>query len=122
VSLLVPGDANHAQSHRWLAAYLARSDRQIAAPNLLLLVIAGALARRSGNGRVALRPIRRLRRNRHLLLVELDAAVARRATQLAALGASEAPTPCMWRSPGSWVFHQALMRLFRSPSQRLVRL
>ena len=56
VSRLLPHDAHHEASRRWLARHVAQGGLLIA-PALLLPEVAGAIARRTGEPRLASRAI-----------------------------------------------------------------
>jgi predicted nucleic acid-binding protein len=83
VSRLVPQDAFHAASRRWLAAHAATGGRLVA-PVLLVAEVAGAIARRTGEPRLARRAVETLLHVPALRLVPLDPGLGRAAAELAA--------------------------------------
>jgi predicted nucleic acid-binding protein len=83
VSHLVPQEAAHDASRRWLAHHLAAGGLVIA-PALLLPEVAGAIARRTGRPRLARRAIDAVMRLPSLRLLDLDETLGRAAATVAA--------------------------------------
>lgn len=83
VSHLVPQEAGHEASRRWLARHVAAGGLVIA-PVLLLPEVAGAIARRTRSPRLARRAIDALLRLPALRLLDLDETLARAAAAVAA--------------------------------------
>jgi predicted nucleic acid-binding protein len=83
VSHLVPHEAGHEASRRWLARHVVAGGLVIA-PVLLLPQVAGAIARRTGNPRLARRAIDAVLRLPALRLLDLDETLARAAAAVAA--------------------------------------
>ncbi len=82
VSRLVPHDVHHEASRRWLTRHVDRGGLVIA-PALLLLEVAGAVARRTGEPRLARRAVDAVLRVPGLRLVPVDDVLARMAARLA---------------------------------------
>jgi predicted nucleic acid-binding protein len=83
VSRLVPQDAHHAISRRWLERYIS-SGGLLVAPVLLLAEIAGAIARRTGEPDLARRALEGVLRVPNLRLVSTDPQLGKEAARLAA--------------------------------------
>ncbi len=83
VSRLVPQDAHHGASRRWLEARGAAGDLLVA-PVLLLAEVAGAVARRTGAPELGHRAVEGLLRFPNLRLVSLDRRLGREMGRLAA--------------------------------------
>jgi predicted nucleic acid-binding protein len=83
VSHLVPQEAGHDASRRWLARHVDAGGLVIA-PTLLLAEVAGAVARRTRSPRLARRAIEALLRLSSLRLLDVDATLARAAARVAA--------------------------------------
>jgi predicted nucleic acid-binding protein len=83
VSRLVSHDVHHEASRRWLARHLADGGILVA-PALLLPEVAGAVARRTGEPRLARRAVDAVLAVPGLRLVPVDAALASSAARLAA--------------------------------------
>ncbi len=82
VSRLVQHDVNHEASRRWLTQYVAGGGLVIA-PTLLLPEVAGAVARRTREPRLARRAVDVVLRLPALRLVPVDDVLARTAAELA---------------------------------------
>lgn len=82
VSRLVPHDVHHEASRRWLARHVTEGGLLIA-PALLLPEVAGAIARRTGEPRLASRAVDAVLRLPELRLVPVDDVLARTAARLA---------------------------------------
>ncbi len=82
VSRLVPHDVHHEASRRWLTRHVAEGGLVIA-PALLLPEVAGAVARRTGEPRLARRAVAAVLRLPGLRLVPVDDTLARTAARLA---------------------------------------
>jgi predicted nucleic acid-binding protein len=82
VSHLVPYDAHHETSRRWLMRHVAAGGLVIV-PALLLSEVAGAIARRTGRPRLARRAIDAVLRLPALRLLVIDDTLARAAAALA---------------------------------------
>jgi predicted nucleic acid-binding protein len=82
VSRLVPHDVHHEASRRWLARHVADGGFVIA-PALLLPEVAAAVARRTGEARLARRAVDAVLRVPRLRLVPVDEVLARTAARLA---------------------------------------
>lgn len=82
VSRLVPHDVHHEASRRWPTRHLAGSGLVIA-PALLLPEVASAVARRTGEPRLARRAVDAMLRVPGLRLVPVDDVLARMAARLA---------------------------------------
>lgn len=82
VSRLVPHDVHHEASRRWLTRHVAEGGLVIA-PALLLPEVAGAVARRTGEPRLARRAVAAVLRLPALRLVPVDDSLARTAARLA---------------------------------------
>jgi predicted nucleic acid-binding protein len=82
VSRLVPHDVHHQASRRWLTRHVAGGGLVIA-PALLLPEVAGAVARRTGEPRLARRAVDAVLRLPSLRLVPVDDLLARAAARLA---------------------------------------
>lgn len=83
VSYLLPQDSHHAASEAWLDGYISGGGK-VAAPMLLLVEIAGAVARRTGDITLARQTITTLANLPELSLVELDRSLSLTAANLAA--------------------------------------
>jgi len=83
VSRLVPHDVHHEASRRWLTRHVAKGGLVIA-PALLVPEVAGAVARRTDEVRLARRAVEALLRVPALRLVPVDDLLARSAARLAA--------------------------------------
>ena len=83
VSRLVPQDAHHDVSRRWLAEQVMRG-RPIIGPVILLAEIAGAISRRTGDSDLAWRVIRAVLQVPTLRLVPIDARLGQESAHLAA--------------------------------------
>mgnify|MGYP001278401041 CR=1 FL=1 len=83
VSYLLPPDANHAVTYRWLSDRL-REGEVIVAPVLLLAEVAGAIARQTNQPLLGQKTIDRLLSVSNLRLIGLDHAAALRAARIAA--------------------------------------
>jgi len=83
VSRLVPQDARHEASKCWLEEFTAR-EGMIVAPVLLLLEVAGAISRRTGEPTLAHKAVCQLQRPGRLRIVPLDRRLALTAAHLAA--------------------------------------
>ena len=82
VSRLVPHDVHHQASRRWLERHVA-DDGLLIAPMVILPEVAGAVARRTGESRLARRAVDAVLRLPALRLVAVDDALARSAARLA---------------------------------------
>jgi len=82
VSRLVLHDVNHEASRRWLTRHVAGGGLVIT-PTLLLPEVAGAVARRTGEPRLARRATEAVLRLPGLRLVSVDDVLARTAARLA---------------------------------------
>jgi predicted nucleic acid-binding protein len=82
VSRLVPHDAHHEASRHWLIRHVAGGGLVIA-PALLLPEVAGAIARRTADPRLAHRAVDAVLRLPALRLLPVDDVLARAATRLA---------------------------------------
>ena len=82
VSRLVSHDVNHEASRRWLEEHVAAGGL-VVSPSLLLPEVAGAVARRTGEARLARRAIQAVLRIPGLRLIGVDDALARAAAALA---------------------------------------
>ena len=82
VSRLVLHDVHHAASRRWLTRHVAAGGLVIA-PALLLPEVAGAVARRTGDPRLARRAVAAVLRLPALRLVQVDDVLARSAAGIA---------------------------------------
>jgi len=91
VSHLVPHDVHHAASRAWLTRHLSEGGLVIA-PALLLLEIAGAVARRTGAPRLAQRAVEAVMR------LEAETLARQLTPQRPALTRSVAPTRMKARS------------------------
>jgi predicted nucleic acid-binding protein len=83
VSHLVPYEARHEASRRWLMRHVAAGGLVIG-PVLLLPEVAGAIARRTGRPRLGRRAIEAVLRLPSLRLLAVDEALARAAAAIAA--------------------------------------
>jgi predicted nucleic acid-binding protein len=83
VSTFVAVDAHHEASRAWLRHYL-RAGNVVVGPRLLLVEVAGALARRTGVARDGERAVAHLRRLRSARWVALTSDLVDHAAQLAA--------------------------------------
>ncbi|OGL18008.1 MAG: hypothetical protein A3F92_10715 [Candidatus Rokubacteria bacterium RIFCSPLOWO2_12_FULL_71_22] len=82
VSRLVWHDVHHEASRRWLAAHVARGGL-VVAPVLLLPEVAGAVARRTAESRLARQAVDAVLGLPALRLVAVDEALGRTAARLA---------------------------------------
>ena len=82
VSRLVPHDVHHQASDRWLARHIDAGGL-IIVPGLLLPEVAGAVARRTGDARLARRATTAILGLPSLRVVPLDEPLARAAARLA---------------------------------------
>lgn len=82
VSRLVPHDVHHEASRRWLSRHVAEGGLLVA-PAVLLPEVAGAVARRTGEPRLARRAVDAILRLSALRLVPVDDILARAAAALA---------------------------------------
>ncbi len=82
VSRFVPSDVYHAQSRQWLEEHLA-NGRRVLAPTLLLVVVAGAIGRRTTDPTIARRVVGSLRALPGLTWVGLPGEVRDHAAALA---------------------------------------
>lgn len=83
VSHLIPQEAHHAHSRRWLTG-LVESGTVIAAPSLLLTEVAGAIARRTGDSDIANKVVDHILTTPNLRLVTIDRTMGMLAARLAA--------------------------------------
>jgi len=83
VSRFISGDVNHGASRHWLDRYVAGGG-QLAAPVLLLLEVAGAIARRTGHAALAHQAVLYLETFAPLRIIGLNAHLGTRAARLAA--------------------------------------
>jgi predicted nucleic acid-binding protein len=83
VSRFVPGDVNHVASCDWLYRFL-RERNTVVAPTLLLVAVAGAIARRTGDPGTAAAAVRRLRRLPRLRWIGLTLELSDHAADLVA--------------------------------------
>lgn len=83
VSFLLPPDANHALTYRWLSDRL-RQGEAIVAPVLLLAEVGGAIARQTNRPLLGQKTIDWLLSIANLRLIGLDHAAGMRAAQIAA--------------------------------------
>lgn len=83
VSVLLPGDLRHAASRRWLRAYTAGPET-LFAPSLLLVEVAGAMARITGDSARGQRAWTELMRMPGLRVVQIDRGLTLIAARLAA--------------------------------------
>ncbi len=83
VSSLTPGEVHHSASQQWFAAYLAASGR-VVAPTLLLVEVAGAIGRQSGDRILGQQALNLVLRLPVLHLVTLHRQLGISAAQLAA--------------------------------------
>jgi len=82
IGALLPIDAHHATSRAWLDERMRRGEI-IYAPDLLLVELAGGVARRTGDKIRTGHLVAALRLNPHVRWVALDEALRDRAAQLA---------------------------------------
>ena len=82
VSLLAADDVNHAPSLRWFEHVIAEGV-PLTAPSLVLVEVAGAMTRRTGDSSVGVAAAARLRSIPELVLVELTVESAERAAAIA---------------------------------------
>ena len=82
VSRLVPHDVHYEATRRWLTQHIADGGLLIA-PTLLLVEVAGAVARRTGKPRLAQQAVAAVSSFPRLRLVPLDEILARAAARLA---------------------------------------
>ncbi len=83
VARLVEGDAFHALSRAWLDEQ-RRDGTTFLAPTLLLVEVAAAISRRTGQPNLTKRATQALQRLPHLRLVAMDANLVQKAADLAA--------------------------------------
>ena len=83
ISRLVPQDEHHEASKHWLEDFSARKGK-IVAPVLLLLEVAGAISRRTGEPFLAHQAVKQLQRPGRLRLVPIDRRLGLAAARLAA--------------------------------------
>jgi predicted nucleic acid-binding protein len=83
VARLVPQDAFHATVRTWMDAQRS-AGTDFLAPSLLLAEVAGAISRRTGNGRLAARVVEHLEGLPGLRLVDMDSTLLHEAAKLAA--------------------------------------
>lgn len=83
VSRLVPQDEFHNRCKEWLAGQRSKGVLLIS-PSFLLVEVAGAISRRTGDGSLAEAAVQNLQRLAGLRLVEMDQAVIETAAQMAA--------------------------------------
>ena len=83
VSRLVPQDAHHEASKRWLEEFGARKGKLVS-PVLLLLEVAGAISRRTGEPSLAHQAVKQLQQPGRLRLVPIDRRLGLMAARLAA--------------------------------------
>ncbi len=83
ISRFIAADTHHRVSRTWLQARLS-TGAAIAAPRLLLVEMATALARRSGDTALALEITRTLASDPQVVFVDLDAALIDEAVTLGA--------------------------------------
>lgn len=83
VARLVAGDIFHDTSRRWLDEKRSSGERFLA-PSLLLVEVAGSIARRTGEAVLARRAIAALEQLEGLRLVGMEDELVQRATELAA--------------------------------------
>jgi predicted nucleic acid-binding protein len=83
VSRFVAPDVFHQPSFRWLEDYLSAGEVAVA-PTILLVEVAGAVARRTGLPSEGLRAASTIQRLPHSRLVPVQAALVQRSVQLAA--------------------------------------
>ena len=82
VSLLAADDVNHEPSRRWFEHVIAEGV-QLIAPTLVLVEVAGAMSRRTGDRSVGVAAAARLRSIPELIFVELTVESAERAAAIA---------------------------------------
>jgi predicted nucleic acid-binding protein len=83
ISRFVPSDVHHQESRAWLEAHLSTGSA-LAGPRLLLVEVATAIARRTGDATLALEITRSLAGDPQLVFLDLDAALIEAACQLGA--------------------------------------
>ncbi len=83
VARLVPQDAFHQSAAAWMASRRAENTLLVS-PSLMLVEVAGAIARRTGDHELALRTLEALPRLPGLRLVEMENALVASAADLAA--------------------------------------
>jgi predicted nucleic acid-binding protein len=83
VSRLIPQDINFQRCHKWLLQQRAEGVTLVA-PSLLLVEVAGAISRRTGDGMLAERAVKSLQSLPGLRLIEMNQTVILAAAQLAA--------------------------------------
>jgi predicted nucleic acid-binding protein len=83
VSRLVPQDEFHTRCKEWLAEQRSKGVLLIS-PSFLLVEVAGAISRRTGDDSLAEAAVQNLQRLAGLRLVEMDQVVIESATQMAA--------------------------------------
>jgi predicted nucleic acid-binding protein len=83
VSLLASDDVNHAATARWFERQLS-ADTQFIVPSLVLIEIASAMTRRTGDASAAVAAPDRVRRLPEIEIVALTAEAAERAATIAA--------------------------------------
>lgn len=82
VSRLVPHDVHHEASRKWLTQHIVDGGLLIA-PTLLLVEVAGAVARRTGRPRLARQAVAAISRLPGLRLIAVDEVLARAAARVA---------------------------------------
>jgi predicted nucleic acid-binding protein len=83
VSIFAGDDVHHRISVQWLEQHLARGGR-IAAPTLVLVEVAAAMTRRTGEASAGVETVQRLRRLPNIRLYDLSIDEAERAAETAA--------------------------------------
>lgn len=83
VSLLAADDVNHAATLRWFERQIA-SGNPLAAPTLVLVEVAAAMTRRTGDPSTGVSAAMRLRRMPELVLIDLSIERAEHAASVAA--------------------------------------
>lgn len=83
VSRLVPQDEHHERCQKWLAAQRA-AGVTLVSPSLLLLEVAGAISRCTGDAALADRVVKNLQTLPGLRLIEMNQTLIQAAAQLAA--------------------------------------
>lgn len=83
VSLLATDDVNHAATLAWFEQRVSEGERFLA-PSLVLVEIAGAMTRRTGDAAAAVAAADRIRRLPELEIVPLTVEAAERAADVAA--------------------------------------
>lgn len=83
VSRLVPQDVNHDASRLWLERYIIEGGLLVA-PALLLIEVAAAISRQTGQSALSKQAVRYLQYVRAMRFVPLDSTVAETAVEVAA--------------------------------------